>query len=404
MIRTSLIRLLSVLACTGCSWDWDRYVDHKAGDSVTCATGVSAERLARLSRGVDLYGWFEPSPGAAAGSPPASFATFISDADLGRLAQAGFGFVRASFYYTDLFNPAQPDQLNQANLVYFGQAIERTKAAGLGIVFVPYLDDQDAFKQSLSDPMAGPAARDQLFRMWSAFGKFLAGYDPDWVFPELMGVPDFADSATWNEILVSVTRTVRSVAPAHTIIVDGNSGAYRADNNNSVTAFSALEPVPGERNVIYGFIFFDPVIFTHQGATWRPEWPELEYVRGLPYPSSPALVSPALGNITNTTARAEAELYGLDSWGPGPLAVRLQPVAEWSARNCARVMSVEFGVYRPNCPSDSAARWVTDVRTWFEQHRIGWSYWSYDTQFVLAGPAGGPVIDPGLGAALGIHP
>jgi hypothetical protein len=36
---------------------------------------------------------------------------------------------------------------------------------------------------------------------------------------------------------------------------------------------------------------------------------------------------------------------------------------------------------------------------------MSWSYWSYDTQqFVLKGPAGGPVIDPGLGAALGLAP
>jgi hypothetical protein len=62
-------------------------------------------------------------------------------------------------------------------------------------------------------------------------------------------------------------------------------------------------------------------------------------------------------------------------------------------------------VYRPNCPADSAVRWVTDLRTWLESHRVSWSYWSYNTQqFVLAGPEGGPVIDPGLGTALGLAP
>ena len=157
--------------------------------------------------------------------PSPGFADFISDADLARLAQAGFGFVRASFYSPALFDPAQPDQLNQTNLPYFVQAIERAKAAGLGIVFVPYFTPE--FKQSLGDPATGPTALDQLLRMWSAFGTFLAGYDPNWVFPELMGAPDFPDSQTWtwNQILLPLAQTVRSVAPAHTIIADGNSGA-----------------------------------------------------------------------------------------------------------------------------------------------------------------------------------
>ena len=83
----------------------------------------------------------------------------------------------------------------------------------------------------------------------------------------------------------------------------------------------------------------------------------------------------------------------------------LGSVADWSAQNCARVMCVEFGVYRPNCPADSAVRWATDLRTWLEAHRISWSYWSYNTQqFVLAAPQPGPVIDPDLGAALGLAP
>lgn len=127
-----------------------------------------------------------------------------------------------------------------------------------------------------------------------------------------------------------------------------------------------LETIAHERNVIYGFIFFDPVIFTHQGADWREEWPELSYMHDVPYPSSPDLVAPNLASITDTGARAEVESYGRDLWNEELLAVNLDRVTQWSAQNCARVICVEFGAYRKYAPADSVARRITDARTLLE--------------------------------------
>lgn len=397
------LRLAAILSCAagvGCSWDWDRYADHRTNNQKTCATGVSDERIARLRRGIDMYGWLDT---------PTSFTDFVSDADLKRFAEAGVTFVRASFYNCaspcpagiapGLFDPTTPDLLNQTNLAYFQQAVERARAAGLGIVFVPYFDD--TFKAQLGDPATKDSALDALLRMWTNFARVINDYDPDWVFPELMGAPDFTDSDGWNQILQPLAETVRQVAPAHTIIADGNSGSYRVDWN-SITALSALQTVPNERNIIYGFIFFDPVIFTHQGATWRPEWPELQYVHDVPYPSSPALVAPALPGITDAAARADVEYYGDESWGPELLSIGLDQVAEWSAQNCARVMAVEYGVFRQYAPPDSAARWAYDARTLLEARHILWSYWSYKEHGGLLPAQSGPLFEPAMATSLGL--
>lgn len=391
--RAWRLALLLLLSCCGCSWDWDKYADHRSGNSSTCATGVPDERMARLSRGIDLYGWLELENG------PAPFDEFISDTDLQRFAQAGVTFVRASFYSPVLFDPANPDTLTQANLQYFERAAARARAAGLGIVFVPYFET--TFKQQLSDPATQAAALGSLLRMWTRFAEFLATTDPNWVFPELMGAPDFADSHAWNTILLPLAAAVRGVLPSHTLIADGNSGSLRVDWN-SITALSELATIPGEKNVVYGFIFFDPVIFTHQGADWRPEWPELASARNLPYPSSPDLVETALSAITDTAARAEVESYGRESWGHELLSIGLDKVAQWSASNCARVMCVEFGVYRQYSPVDSAARWVGDTRSLLQERHIAWSYWSYKERFGIQPQQPGPVIEPVMAEALGL--
>lgn len=393
MSKAFMVSLIAAVCSTSCSWDWNQFADHKNDNSSTCATGVSDERVARLRRGIDLYGWLESE---------ASFSDFISDAELGRLAKAGVTFIRASFYAPVVFDPTSPEELNESSLAYFRQAVTRARNAGLGIVFVPYFTTE--FKQQLGDPATQPRALDAMVRMWSKFGEFINEFDPNWVFPELVGAPDFVDSAAWNQILAPLAKTVRLSAPAHTIIADGNSSSFRVDWN-STTALSELTTIDDERNVIYGFIFFDPVIFTHQGASFRPEWQELKYVRGIPYPSSPTLVAPAQSAITDIVAYAEVAIYGNELWDADKLSVGLDNVAKWAEENCARVMCVEFGAYRQYSPKDSVARWVTDTRTALEARRIAWSYWSYNSQqFGLLPENPGPVIEPTLANALGLAP
>jgi endoglucanase len=214
--------------------------------------------------------------------------------------------------------------------------------------------------------------------------------------------PDFADSSVWNPLLTRLAQRVRQQAPEHTLIADANSGSLRVDWN-SITALSDLATIPGEHNVVYGFIFFDPVIFTHQGASWRDEWPELQYTHDVPFPASPDGVAPILPTIADSGARAEVESYGRDQWNTDLLALNLDRVSRWSADHCARVMCVEFGAYRKVAPPDSVVRWIEDTRTLLEQRHMAWSYWSYSSeQFTLVPEQPGPVLAPDLAEALGL--
>jgi hypothetical protein len=110
-----------------------------------------------------------------------------------------------------------------------------------------------------------------------------------------------------------------------------------------------------------------------------------------------------LSTITDKVAYAEVAIYGDEAWGPERHSIDIDQVARWSADNCARVMGVEFGVYRKYAPADSAARWVYDLRTLLEQRQIAWSYWSYDSdQFTLLPLQPGPVIEPAIATSLGL--
>ena len=70
---------------------------------------------------------------------------------------------------------------------------------------------------------------------------------------------------------------IRQGAPTHTIIA---TGARWDDDDDMIF----LEPLR-DPNVIYVFHFYEPHIFTHQGATWGAYY--WRWVKGLHYPSSP---------------------------------------------------------------------------------------------------------------------
>ena len=83
-------------------------------------------------------------------------------------------------------------------------------------------------------------------------------------------------------------------------------------NYSDIPDLLAMHPLP-DGNVIYIFHFYDPHVFTHQGATWGVPW--WSYEHGIPYPPRPtpcsrssskspiwptATISKTSGSITGT--------------------------------------------------------------------------------------------------------
>jgi hypothetical protein len=154
-------------------------------------------------------------------------------------------------------------------------------------------------------------------------------------------------------------------------------------------------------NVIYNFHFYEPHIFTHQGATWSAySW---YWLRGLRYPSTPESAEQVAARVPDEADRLPVIRYGYDHWDAVRIAAEMKEVAEWARHRGVPVVCNEFGVYREYADPQDRAAWLHDVRAALEQNGIGWAMWDYAGSFGLVVKKDGKTVpDEGVLRALGM--
>ena len=152
--------------------------------------------------------------------------------------------------------------------------------------------------------------------------------------------------------------------------------------------------------MIYTFHFYEPHIFTHQGATWSVNY--WHYLKGLPYPSDPESAQRVAEALPDPINRLAVVRYGMDHWNSARIDAEISQVAEWAKHWDVPVICNEFGVYRKNTDPRDRAAWISDVRMSLEKHGLGWAMWDYSGGFgVVTRASGRPVPDELTVRALG---
>lgn len=203
--------------------------------------------------------------------------------------------------------------------------------------------------------------------LWMRVAAHYADRDPERLFFEVLNEPEFKDPYRWTGVQQTLVRAVRARAPNHTIIV---AGAHWS----AIPELLLTGIVPDE-NLIYNFHYYEPHIFTHQGASWGEfYWQEL---RKLPYPATESQVQPLLASINSDYGRWRVMQYGFEGWSRERLDTEIAVAADWAKRHNVPLICNEFGVYRTYSEPQHRAAWIRDVRTAFERNGIGWTMWDY---------------------------
>jgi hypothetical protein len=194
-------------------------------------------------------------------------------------------------------------------------------------------------------------------------------------------------------VQTKLAAAIREGAPQHTIIA---AGARWSDDDDLVS----LQPLQ-DPNIIYNFHFYDPHIFTHQGATWGAYF--WHWVKDLHYPSSPESAAKTAASAPDPVDRLAIIRYGEDHWDAARIDTEMTQVAEWAQQHNVTVVCNEFGVFREGADSKDREAWIHDVRTAFERHGIGWAMWDYSGNFgVVTKKDGQTVPDESTLRALGL--
>ena len=324
-------------------------------------TSLAQGRAKTLRHGINLSHWFAQVYDAK-GYSKEHFDTYDTAQDLQMIKEMGFDHVRFTLNCEPMFRRGQADRIPPEYLAMVDSAVKMILDHGLAVIID--IHPESDFKQKLA---SDDSFVEQFEDFWRQLAAHYSSLDPDRVFFEILNEPEFRDRYRWQGVQAKLARAIREGAPQHTIIAAGA-------NWSSSSELLVLEPLH-DANVIYNFHFYDPHIFTHQGATWSTNFQH--YLNSLPYPSKPENVAAAAALVPDAVNHQAVIRYGLDRWNAARVDAEIAEVAAWAKRWNVPLTCNEFGVYRATAnPADRAA-WIDDVRTALERHGIGWTMWDY---------------------------
>jgi len=354
----------------------------------TAASAVSAARLGHLRRGINLSEWFaqvyDPK-----GYTKEHFENWTTAADIALIKSAGFDHVRLSVNPWPMMEAGHRQNGTAEYFGYLDTAVKMILDAGLAVELDMHPDSD--FKARLNDD----EFVEQFAEFWRMVAKHYAAptWDAERVFFEILNEPEMKDAYRWYGVEAKLAAAIRQAAPANTILAPG---AKWDDNYDMVM----LEPLR-DPNVIYVFHFYEPHIFTHQGATWGAYY--WHWLKHLHYPSDPTNATEVAATVPEAQHRLDVIRYGQDHWDAARIEAEINQAGEWASRNGVPLVCNEFGAFRYGVDPQDRVAWIRDTRTALEKHNISWAMWDYSGGFsVVIKKDGKNVLDPETVRALGL--
>jgi hypothetical protein len=196
-----------------------------------------------------------------------------------------------------------------------------------------------------------------------------------------------------------------------------------------IAGLEALDPFSvGDENVIYTFHFYEPYVFTHQGAPWMTSEPMYRYLNGVPWPATDGRKAATLAAVSArmtadrstppdvkrqiaTTIERVLDQYFDARPDRGFIEGYFKRVATWANRygiEPARILVGEFGALRTDArylASSSAhrAHYIRDVRATAEAFGMPWAFWNFFDGMGITLDDASRQFDPAIVAALGLR-
>ena len=326
---------------------------------------VPPSRLAHIRHGINLSEWFaqvyDPK-----GYTKEHFQSWDTATDIALIKSAGFDHVRLSVNPQPMMDAAQHRDGGAEYFGYLDAAVKMILDAGLAVEIDMHPDSDFKARLAKDDDFV-----QRFADFWSTVAQHYASWDAERVFFEILNEPEMRDEYRWYGVEAKLAAAIRRAAPANTIIA---AGAKWDDDDDLLF----LEPLP-DTNVVYVFHFYEPHIFTHQGATWGAYY--WHWLKGLHYPSSPEDAAQVAKLVPEARDRMQVIRFGQDHWDASRIEAEINQAADWAKQRGVPLICNEFGVYRSYSDPQDRAAWLKDVRTSLERHNIGWAMWDYSGSF-----------------------
>jgi len=211
----------------------------------------------------------------------------------------------------------------------------------------------------------------KLVELWTKLTKRYHHVNHNDLFFELYNEPPHMDPQKWKDAAYNITTAIRKIDKERTLIIG-------ASNYNSIYELSRFVRLADE-NVIYTFHFYEPFLFTHQGAEWIGAQ---ESTTGIPFPYD-AAHWPALNpKAKNTDGEKNYNKYHLDG-NEQSIKDKLLIPKRWAAGYDVPILCGEYGVYKKYADPDSRCRYIKAVRQTLKSLNIPGMLWDYAGNFSI---------------------
>ena len=216
-----------------------------------------------------------------------------------------------------------------------------------------------------------PGVGDILVKVWSQMAEHYKNHSP-LILYEVLNEPHGITTQLWGSIQQTVIDSIRAVDTRHTIVVG-------ASDYNTYTEMENL-PVYSDTNLLYTFHFYDPFVFTHQGATWVS--PSMIDLAGVPFPYNKDSMPVCPASLKGSWVESNINSYSND--GTVANVQNLIDIAiKFRDSRKVPIYCGELGAYNLNSINADRVYWYQIVRSYLETNKIPWTSWDYQDGFGL---------------------
>jgi endoglucanase len=211
----------------------------------------------------------------------------------------------------------------------------------------------------------------RIINTWLKLTKRYKNVSCDRLFFELYNEPPHMDPQIWKDAAYNIVTAIRKIDIQRTLIVG-------ASNYNSIYELSRFVRLADD-NIIYTFHFYEPFLFTHQGAAWIGDQ---ESTTGVPFPYNAEKFPVINPKAKNTDGEKNYDKYSRDG-NEQSIKDKLEIVKSWADKYDVPILCGEYGVYNKYADLDSRCRYIKAVRQTLKLLNIPGMLWDYNSSFSI---------------------
>jgi endoglucanase len=186
--------------------------------------------------------------------------------------------------------------------------------------------------------------RGQILSFWTQVSEHFKNASPLVMF-ELLNEPNRAMNDHWNAVLAENLAVVRKTNPTRNVLI---GPAFW----NNFSWLPKLELPAKDRHIIVSVHYYEPHEFTHQGASWTPEYRNVSGIRW---------------GTADDYAKIEKDFDGAQAW---------------AKKQDRPVFLGEFGAY-DKAPQEDRIKYTAAVARAAEKRGWAFGYWQFDSNFIV---------------------